>query len=106
MTSDPTKESPVTLTPRADTARREIGRQLGVRRVLLGLTQRDVANRIASQQGLISDVETGKRTPYLDTVIAIARALGLRVALVDDQQAALLDLTADEAARALAAVRP
>ncbi len=63
-----------------------IGRQLGVvaRRVRegQGLTLTDVASTAGISAGMLSRLETGHVTPSLETLIALAGALGVRPALL------------------------
>jgi transcriptional regulator with XRE-family HTH domain len=63
-----------------------IGRQLGVvaRRVRegQGLTLTDVATTAGISAGMLSRLETGHVTPSLETLIALAKALGVRPALL------------------------
>ena len=63
-----------------------IGRQLGAvaRRVResQGLTLTDVATTAGISAGMLSRLETGQVTPSLDTLVALAGALGVRPALL------------------------
>ena len=45
-------------------------------------SQRDLADKLKMGQSQISDIEAGKRDPRINTVIEIARALGLELVLV------------------------
>lgn len=46
-----------------------------------GLTQRQVAERIPVAQSLISFIETRRRLPRLDIVVAYARVIGAEIAV-------------------------
>jgi transcriptional regulator with XRE-family HTH domain len=64
----------------------DIGRQLGIvaRRVRegQGLTLTDVATTAGISAGILSRLETGHVTPSLETLVALAAALGVRPALL------------------------
>lgn len=83
-------------TNRAEAERRRLGRRIAVERLTLGLSQRDLAAHLHTRQGVISAVETGGRNYLIGTVIDIAGAVELDLALVAAHQLPLLDLTADE----------
>lgn len=55
--------------------------QLRARRVALGLRQLDVAERAGVAVQTVVDLERGNGQPWMPTVIAVAGALGLRLAL-------------------------
>ncbi len=63
-----------------------VGRQLGAvaRRVREshGLTLTDVATTAGISAGMLSRLETGRVTPSLETLVALASALGVRPALL------------------------
>lgn len=59
--------------------RRDLIQQLRQRRVDLGLSQRDLAERVGVQQSSISAIEAGTVAPTLDTFIALVHALGFSV---------------------------
>ena len=67
----------------------DVGRQLGAtaRRVResQGLTLTDVATTAGISAGMLSRLETGRVTPSLDTLVALAGALGVRPALLLQQ---------------------
>ena len=44
-----------------------------------GLTQAELAERMGRQQSIISEIESGRRSPRLDTLAAAARALWLEL---------------------------
>jgi ribosome-binding protein aMBF1 (putative translation factor) len=48
-----------------------------------GVTQAELAERLGRPQSVISDIESGRRSPRIDTLVATARVLGydLRVTL-------------------------
>src|ERR1700691_1729728 len=64
----------------------KVGRQLGAvaRRVRegQGLTLTDVATTAGISAGMLSRLETGRVTPSLETLVALAGALGVRPALL------------------------
>lgn len=64
----------------------EILRQLTVRRILLGRSQRAVAAIAGTRQAVISDLELGKRVPTAEVLIRLAAGYGLRLALVPQEQ--------------------
>lgn len=54
-----------------------IGGQVKTLRKQAGLTQADLGEKIGRTAEAISNVETGKSLPSLDTLIAVAEALGV-----------------------------
>lgn len=44
-----------------------------------GLTQAQLAERLGRPQSLISAIESGRQSPHIETIVAIARELGHRV---------------------------
>lgn len=58
-----------------DEARTEIAWAVKNRRQELGLTQREVAERAGRSDKWISQIECGRRDPYLSTVLRVAEAL-------------------------------
>jgi transcriptional regulator with XRE-family HTH domain len=76
--------APGSVTPAA--AAPNVGRQLGAiaRRVRegQGLTLTDVATTARISAGMLSRLETGHVTPSLETLVALAAALGVRPALL------------------------
>jgi transcriptional regulator with XRE-family HTH domain len=53
------------------------------RRVELGLTQAEVAERAGLKQESIARLENGNVVPRLDTVFKVAHALGMKLTAVD-----------------------
>lgn len=58
-----------------------IGGALRDRRLLLGVTQEEVAELAQTTQRFVSTLERGKVTVRLDKVLEVADVLGLRLAL-------------------------
>ena len=58
-------------------------------RVRGGQTQRDVAELMHVSPPLISMVESGKRVPRVDTLIAYADAVGAEIAVARKRESAL-----------------
>lgn len=56
-----------------------VNRRLVERREALGLTQRQLAARMGTQQSAVSDLENGRYEPYISTLTRWAAALGLQV---------------------------
>jgi len=54
-----------------------IGGQVKTLRKQTGLTQAELGEKIGRTAEAISNVETGKRLPSLDTLIAVSEALGV-----------------------------
>jgi len=59
-----------------------LGRSIKLCRTSLGLSQGDLARKIAMSVSYISLVEQGKRDPAMSTVRDIASALGIPVSLL------------------------
>ena len=59
---------------------RELGRYLEARRLELGLSRRDVADRSELSYPYVSQLETGDREPALKAMRALAPVLEIRVA--------------------------
>lgn len=58
----------------------DIGKRLRLARIQAGLTQRETADRLGvSGRGWLSALESGKRSPYLDTVERLAAVYGVSV---------------------------
>lgn|GEM_PF-2844105 len=53
--------------------------KLAALRKELGLTQAQLAERLGRPQSLISAIESGRQSPHIETLVAIARELGHRV---------------------------
>ena len=62
----------------------ELVAQLIVRRKRLGLTQRDLAEMTGLKQSAIARLEREGAIPRLDTLEKVSKALGLRVALIEE----------------------
>jgi DNA-binding XRE family transcriptional regulator len=58
-----------------------VGRQIAKARLARKLTQRQVATRAHVDQGDISKIERGAANPTLETLSAVAFAVGLEVSL-------------------------
>ena len=56
---------------------REFGAVLKARRLKSGLSQEALAHKARTQQGYISLIERGKRSPSLVTISLLAKALGI-----------------------------
>lgn len=54
-----------------------VGRNVRRARIELGLTQEELADRANTSQFYISSLEAGRRNPTVETVHALAIALGL-----------------------------
>ena len=63
----------------ANTNRRELVKKIIALRIRENLTQRDLANRIGTNQSAISRLESGKYNPSIDFLARIAKALNKRV---------------------------
>jgi transcriptional regulator with XRE-family HTH domain len=72
--------------PTVTNAPSEVGRQLGAvaRRLrdALGLTLTDLADIVGISAGMLSRLETGHVAPSLETLVALASALGVRPAVL------------------------
>ncbi|MGN7387953.1 helix-turn-helix domain-containing protein [Sporosarcina sp. SAFN-015] len=77
------KKQITALTPR-EVHEIEIVAQLIHRRIQLGLTQQEVADRAGLKQTAIARLEKEHAIPRLDTLDKVAQALGLRLTLVED----------------------
>lgn len=66
------------------------------RRIELGLTQAEVAQKAGLKQESIARLENGNVVPRLDTVFKVAHALGMKLTAVDqqDEEAATAQLYA------------
>lgn len=54
----------------------------------IGLTQRELAEKTGLKQSAIARMESGGAIPRLDTVLRVALALGLKLKLLKDEDAA------------------
>lgn len=59
-----------------------VGRNVRRARIEQGLTQEELADRAGTSQFYVSSLEAGRRNPTIETVHAIAVAMGLRDWLV------------------------
>jgi transcriptional regulator with XRE-family HTH domain len=62
--------------------RQRIGQHIAQLRKEQGMTQQDLANRVEMQRSHIARIEAGRYSVRLDTLAAIAQALGKRLAFV------------------------
>jgi transcriptional regulator with XRE-family HTH domain len=65
--------------------RDRIGLRIMTLRKLQGLTQKELANRAGIQRAHLSRIEAGKYAVTLETIQAIAEALGMTVDIVDER---------------------
>lgn len=57
----------------------EIGKNIQQRRILLGLTQQELANRCELTKGYISQLENDKTSPSIETLTQILKVLGVSI---------------------------
>ena len=62
--------------------RQRIGQHIAQLRKEQGMTQQDLADRLEMQRSHIARIEAGRYSVGLDTLTAIAQALGKRLAFV------------------------
>jgi transcriptional regulator with XRE-family HTH domain len=62
--------------------RQRIGQHIAQLRKEQGMTQQDLADRVEMQRAHIARIEAGRYSVGLDTLAAIAQALGKRLAFV------------------------
>ncbi|MHA6260623.1 helix-turn-helix domain-containing protein [Sporosarcina sp. CAU 1771] len=74
----------ITSLDQSEIDRIEIVAQLVQRRIQLGLTQQELADKSHLKQAAIARLERENAIPRLDTLEKVAGALGLKVALVED----------------------
>jgi transcriptional regulator with XRE-family HTH domain len=80
---------------RPESFRKRVARRIQKARWRLGLTQADAAHRVGLTFRYFAEVERARRNPTLDTLLAIAHALKVKVVdLVDVEPGARLDLDA------------
>lgn len=65
----------------------ELIAKLVKRRKNMGMTQRELADKTGIKQSAIARLETEGVNPQMDTVSRIAKELGLRVELVEEEAA-------------------
>ena len=63
--------------------RERIGKRIAALRKLAGLSQEDLALRAGLQRTHVSRIEAGKYAVTLETIQAIAEALGMTVDIID-----------------------
>lgn len=59
------------------------------RREQLGLTQKQLADLVAMKQPALARIERGTVIPRLDTVLKLAKALGMKFTFTDEQAASV-----------------
>lgn len=59
---------------------RAVGRRIASQRIRAGLSQRDLADSAGLAAAFISQLETGRRLPGVETLGQLAAALGCQVA--------------------------
>lgn len=57
----------------------EIGKKIQQRRIFLGLTQQELANRCELSKGFISQLENDKTSPSIETLNLILEVLGIKI---------------------------
>jgi transcriptional regulator with XRE-family HTH domain len=67
------------------TTRDRIGQRIAALRKLAGLSQEQLSERAGLQRTHISRIEAGKYAVTLETIQAIAEALGMTVDIVDER---------------------
>ncbi len=77
---------------RGSTSTHDLGARLRLRRESLGLSQGEVASRAGVTRQLVSRIEHGHPRAELGGVIAVVRALGAEVLLVDSPAPTASDL--------------
>ncbi|MBS4535169.1 helix-turn-helix transcriptional regulator [Clostridium sp. D2Q-14] len=65
-----------------------IGENIKHNRLKLGLTQSELAEKINKTSTLITKIETNKANPSIDTLMKIAKALGVTIAELLDEKSA------------------
>ena len=73
--------------------RERIGQRIAALRKLAGMSQEQLALRAGLQRTHISRIEAGKYAVTLETIQAIAEALGMTVDIVDERLRDLAPLT-------------
>jgi transcriptional regulator with XRE-family HTH domain len=56
------------------------------RRQEIGLSQRDLAEKCGIKQAAIARIETMRTVPQIDTIAKLLKPLGLKLAIVPDEQ--------------------
>ena len=62
-----------------------IGEQIKARRIEIGMTQQDMADRLAVSRSAVSNWETGRRAMYAETLRRYCQFLGITMQSVFDQ---------------------
>ncbi|MFI7073599.1 helix-turn-helix domain-containing protein [Micromonospora sediminicola] len=81
---------------RAVAQRQAHGKKIRYRRIASGLNAEDVAAHIGTGKSTMTAIEHGGQDVLSGTLIEVAEAVGLNVALVDDHIMPLLDLTPEQ----------
>jgi transcriptional regulator with XRE-family HTH domain len=76
----------ITALDTSEIKRIEIVAQLIQRRIDLKLTQSDLAQKTGLKQAAIARLESEKAVPRLDTIEKVAKALNLKLTLVEDRK--------------------
>lgn len=58
---------------------KQFGREIAARRVKLGLSQEELAEKVSSNQNYLSGIETGKANPSLLYIKKLASALDIEL---------------------------
>lgn len=64
----------------SNTLKHYIASQLRIHRRAAGMNQADLATRVERSTEAISNIETGRSLPAIDTLVALADALGVDIA--------------------------
>ncbi|MGC5033053.1 helix-turn-helix domain-containing protein [Micromonospora sp. DT229] len=83
---------------RAQAERLTLGRQIRAHRIARGLTQPDIQQRVGTGKAQMYAIEHASSDVLTGTLIDVAAAVGLEVALAGEHHLPLLDLTAAEVA--------
>lgn len=60
--------------------------QLKERRISLGYTQREIAEKVCIPQSTLARLESGVLFPRIDTLIKIGTALGLKIIAIEEKK--------------------
>ena len=72
--------------------RERIGQRIAALRTLAGMTQTQLADKAGMQRPHLNRIESGKYAVTLDSIEAIAQALGMTVDLIDPRLADMAPL--------------